>query len=142
MWAVVGTNGYSPGQTHALVPNLGHPVKLRGSIGLSLVTRTWYRVVRGEDDRSLWKVAPIAYSHRLETADEREIVSYHWHPGEESRIVHPHMHLGAGIGADLGMLDKTHIPTGEIRLEDLIRFAIQELGAEPQREEWPQILPE
>ncbi len=140
MWAFIGTNGYSPGQDHALVPNLGDPVKLRGATELNLLTRTWYRVVRNEDDRGSWKVVSIAYSHRLETADEKEIVSYHWHPGEGSRVVHPHMHLGAGVGENLGILDKTHIPTGGVRVEDLIRFAIEELGAEAQREDWLGVL--
>lgn len=96
--------------------------------------------MESEGVRSSWKVAVIAYSHSLETADEKEVVSYHFHPIGASSIVNPHMHLGAGVGASLGILDKTHIPTGEIRVEDILRFAIEELGAEPDREDWPAIL--
>lgn len=140
VWALIGTNGYSPGQEHALTPNLGEPVRLRGRIGLDLLFRIWYRVVSAERERGPWRIETLAYSHRLETTDAREIVAYHWHPGRSSEITYPHLHIGAGIGVDLGILDKTHIPTGRVALEDLLRFAIVEVGVEPRRSNWEEIL--
>ncbi len=107
---------------------------------MNLIAEIRYRVARAASGSGGWATQTTAYYHSLETADEKEIISYHWHPGHGSGFPHPHMHLGAGIGADLGLLDKAHIPTGEIRLEDLLHFAIRELGAEPQREGWPEIL--
>lgn len=97
-------------------------------------------MVSAERESGSWRIETLAYSQRLETTDAREIVAYHWHPGRSSRIMHPHMHLGAGIGADLGILDKTHIPTGRVALEDLLRFAIVEVGVEAQRSDWEEIL--
>ncbi len=140
LWALPGSNGYSPGQPHALVPNKGTPLRLKGERQLGLIIEVRYHIVRVAGEQNRWTTKTSAYYHSLETADEKEIVSFHWHPGEGSRIVHPHMHLGARIGANLGMLDKTHIPTGAIRLEDILRFAIRELGTEPQRDDWRGVL--
>lgn len=144
MWALIGTNGYSPSQEHTLAPNVGEPVRLRGPVELDLVSKLWYRVVLAGEagERGPWKVETLAYSHGLETPEAREIIAYHWHPGQGSEITYPHLHLGAGIGADLGILEKTHIPTGRIALEDVLRFAISELGVEPQREDWSEVLAE
>lgn len=147
VWALIGTNGYGPGQEHALAPNLGEPVRLRGTsasgeVELDLLSRIWYRVVSTERERSLWRIETLAYSHRLETISAQEIVAYHWHPGTSSGITHPHLHIGTGIGTSPGLLDKTHIPTGRVALEDVLRFAILELGIEPQREDWREVLDE
>jgi len=146
VWALIGTNGYSPSREHTLAPNLGEPVRLRGERELDLVSKLWYRVVPGfageAAERGPWRVETLAYSHGLETPEAREIIAYHWHPGQGSNIVYPHLHLGAGLGADLDILEKTHIPTGRIALEDVLRFAILELGVEPQREDWAEVLAE
>jgi hypothetical protein len=142
VWALIGTNGYSPSQEHTLAPNVGEPVRLRGQVELDLVSKLRYRVVPAEGERGPWKVETLAYSHGLETPEAQEIIAYHWHPRQGSEIIYPHLHLGAGIGADLGILEKTHIPTGRIALEDVLRFAIAELGVEPQREDWSEVLSE
>lgn len=140
VWALIGTNGYRPGEDHTLVPKTGDPVRLRGQNELDLVSQIWYRVNATEGDRGPWKVETLAYSHGLETADAQEVIAYQWHPGQGSRITYPHMHLGSGIGADLGILEKVHIPTGRVALEDVLRFAITELGVEPQRDDWEETL--
>lgn len=142
VWALIGSNGYSPGQEHTLVPNAGDPVRLRGRVELDLVSRISYRVSATEGERGPWKVETLAYAHGLETPDAQEIIAYHWHPERGSRITYPHLHLGAGIAADLGILEKAHIPTGRVALEDLLRFAILELGVEPQRDDWREVLSE
>lgn len=144
MWALVGTNGYSPSQEHTLAPNVGEPVRLRGRVELDLVSKLWYRVVPARGERGPWKVETAAYSHGLETPEAQEIIAYHWHPEQGSEIIYPHLHLGAGsfAGVDLGILEKKHVPTGRISLEDVLRFAIAELGVEPRREDWSEVLDE
>jgi hypothetical protein len=37
-------------------------------------------------------------------------------------------------------LGELHLPTGAIRLEDIVALAIEELGAEPLREDWRVVL--
>lgn len=115
-------------------------MRLAGGHELCHSTVFIYRVVRSEGGR--WKVETAAYHHALETPDAKEIVAYHWHPSQASIFAHSHMHLGAGIGANLGTLEKTHIPTGRIALEDVIKFAILELGVEPRRDDWREVLSE
>lgn len=138
----MSTDGYTPGLEHSLSPDRGEPVRLAGDDELCLSTIFMYRVVRAERGRDPWKVEATAYYHALETPDAKEIVAFHWHPSQASTFAHPHMHLGAGIGADLGILEKTHIPTGRIALEDVLKFAILELGVEPKRDDCHDVLSE
>ena len=142
VWALVGSNGYRPGQEHALAPNGGEPVPLSGGRRLSLVSLFRYRVVGAEGEHGSWRVETSAYAHTLEDEEGQEIVAYHWHPSQSSVYDFPHLHIGVGIGASLGEVHKYHIPTARIAVEDVIRFAIMELGATPQRDDWEQVLNE
>jgi len=52
------------------------------------------------------------------------------------------MHLG--VAAELGFADlgSAHLPTGRIGLDDLLRLAIRDLGVEPRRDDWREVLGE
>lgn len=139
LWAL-GTNGYEPGQEHALVPDGGEPVQLFGPRRLGLRSLFRYRIVEAEGERGPWKVSTTGYYHALEDEGEQEILTYHWHPGGESAIDFPHLHIERGIGASLGEIHKYHIPTGRIALEDVLRLAVLEFKAEPIRADWADIL--
>lgn len=143
LWAL-GTNGYSPGQEHALVPNAGEVVELTTTtsrrMGLSYLFT--YRVERAEGERGPWKVRTTAYFHALEDETSQEIIAYHWHPRLGSNFSFPHLHIGTGIGAALGEVHKYHIPTGRVALEDVLRLAITEFGVTPQRADWEDVLSE
>lgn len=141
LWAL-GTNGYAPGQDHALVPDRGDPVRLAGRRQLRLVSLFAYRVEKAEGERGPWKVVTVAYSHALETRTGQEIIAYHWHPEQGSAYNFPHLHIGTGVGASLGEVHKYHFPTGRIALEDVLRLAVKEFGVEPQRADWEEILGE
>lgn len=52
----------------------------------------------------------------------------------------PHLHLGAGSGVSREGLQKAHIPTGRVELEDVLLMAIRELGVRPRRDDWQEIL--
>lgn len=74
--------------------------------------------------------------------DEVEILSYHWHPSGRSAVTWPHLHLGqAGIGHHATLL-AAHMPTGRVALEEVIRLAIVDLGVEPRRRDWPDVIRE
>jgi hypothetical protein len=77
--------------------------------------------------------------------DSREIIAFHRHPIQDGAAATPHVHIGpAATGRDAaflpGRFHKTHIPTGNIALEDVIRMLITEFGVEPRRADWESVL--
>lgn len=135
--------GYHPttDKPHALVLGDGLPQRLRGDTDLSLVIRQAYYVVKVEDpDRGPWKVSTAEYNYNFRDADNRVVIAYHWHPQERQKVRRPHLHLDQGAGVGRQDLHRTHIPTGRVSIEDVIRFAITELGVEPLRDDWEQVL--
>jgi hypothetical protein len=102
-----------------------------------------YHVSETQDpDRGRWKVSTAEYNYTLRLQDRRVLIAYHWHPGEQFRVRTPHLHIGPGALLPDTALHRTHVPTGRVAIEDVIRFAINELGVEPEREDWRQILDE
>ena len=101
-----------------------------------------YQVVRTDDhDRGPWKVRTAAYNYALFDAGV-EFLSYHWHPEhreEESWITYPHLHVRAQ-GTTGRLIQKAHLPTNRIALEDVLRLAISELNVTPRRKDWNQVL--
>lgn len=76
------------------------------------------------------KVFTDAYAYTLsdDSAMGSELFAWHWHPdaGRED----PHLHVGRRH-ATHGELGKLHIPSGRIAFEEVLLFAIDELGVEP-----------
>ena len=140
-WAQ-SSDGYTPGLQHVLSFNDGEPVFFRGKRRIGLSSFFWHRVVRAEGERGEWKIRTTAYYHTLEDENRQEIIAYHWHPEQPGPISFPHLHLGIGIGAELGEIYKAHIPTGRVSLEDVIWLAIRDFGVEPQRDDWQEVLSE
>ena len=54
----------------------------------------------------------------------------------------PHMHLGPAAEIGFTDLGRAHLPTGRIGLADVLRLAIRDLGAEPRRDDWREVLDE
>jgi hypothetical protein len=134
--------GYYPRTSpHVVTLGDGGPVRLSADSHLSLSVTHHYRVVEdSEPHRGPWKVSSSGYLYSLEDGDGREIISYHWHPTERSRITSPHLHLGAGAKVGYSHLVTAHLPTGRIALEQILRLAITELDVQPLRADWEQIL--
>lgn len=102
--------------------NGGEVVKLRGGgkVGLSVTMN--YRIIADEDaERGPWKVTTVGYMYDLRL-DDRSLYEYHWHPISASHEVRPHLHCAA--------VDKGHIPTGRVMIEDVLNLAVQ-CGAKP-----------
>lgn len=76
--------------------------------------------------------------------DGHEIIAYHWHPNQTDpggRVVaFPHLHLRYGAQVGRKQLQKAHLPTGRVAVEDLLRIAITEFGVSPLRNDWEDIL--
>lgn len=153
--AVLDVSGgyYASDKPHSLAFGGGLPQRLSGSnLYLSIVQL--YRVVEDEDlERGLWRATITQYVYTLRRAstswesDKPEtLISYQWHPRPGARYNYPHLHLGAasGIGpaGESLLSNKSHIPTGRIAVEDVIRFAISQLGVRPLREDWSEVLDE
>lgn len=70
------------------------------------------------------------------------MIVYHWHPSGRSSITGPHLHVHANVHIGDRWLGKVHLPTGVIRLSDVVAFAIEDLGAQPLREDWARLIDE
>ncbi len=80
------------------------------------------------------------YAYSLDDADGREILAYHWDPRRSSHVRRPHLHLGAGARLGREDLLGSHLPTGFVAVQDLLLFAIRDLGVRPLRPDWESVL--
>jgi hypothetical protein len=117
----------------------GAVVELPGEARIGLVIAFQFRVVETDDeDRGPWKVKTEAYEHYLRTAEGKDIIAFHWQPGGNGPDW-PHLHVGTIALAKDGLLDrKAHVPTGRVAVEQVLRFAIAELGVESD-DDWEQV---
>lgn len=77
------------------------------------------------------------YEYGLHEA-ERDVVTYHWHPVGLSPVRYPHLHIGGRTSPT--DLSKVHLVTGRVGLVEVVRMAITELGVEPLRRDWEDVL--
>ncbi len=156
--AVLDVSGgtYASDRPHALTFGDALPQKLKGANVYLAITQR-YRVIREEEDpdRGPWRVTIDQYVYTLSALPGRDkserpetLLSYQWHPHPRAKYNYPHLHLGpaSGIGssahAAARLTDKSHVPTGRVAVEDVIRFAITQLNVEPLRDDWEQVLDE
>lgn len=100
-----------------------------------------YTIIEAQDaDRGPFKVKTTAYQYMLTYKDEHEILAYQWHP--QSKIKFPHLHLGSSAKISSKTLNKLHMPTGRIALEQVLRLTVDELGVKPINNRWEAILAE
>lgn len=86
--------------------------------------------------REQWIVRTTGYDYRLDAADGREILAYHWHPSGLSHEHRPHLHIGAGYGAIRPEWRKAHLLTGPLSPAALLELCITQLGVPPRRSDW------
>jgi hypothetical protein len=146
---VASTSYLVPGESHALTFT-DPPVSLRaregGPTGLLFDAEHRFEIV--ETETKLWRVTTRMYQYRLLDHDERELLVYHWQPGEDFQGPnHPHVHVSAALRAKTSAtsdrsidLDNKHLATGRVSLEAVIRMLIDEFDIEPQRDDWREIL--
>jgi hypothetical protein len=127
-------------EPHALTLGRGLPVRLRGEGRLSLTFDHHYRIVEDPGPRGPYKCSTTSYLYGLDDSDGREVLSYQWHPSGRSPVTWPHLHLGAGAAVGRLELARAHLPTGRVSIEEVLRLAISELGVEPLREDWREVL--
>jgi hypothetical protein len=63
--------------------------------------------------------------------------AWHWHPP----LGRPECHIHANAEMSNGMkLDKKHLPTARVSLEDVLRFLMSECDVVPARDDWARVL--
>ncbi len=84
-----------------------------------------------------WKVKTdrYEYSVNLSASMDPELLAWHWHPGSK-----PDPHIHARLDGPGASLHKMHVPTGRVSFEAVIRFLVEDLGAEPARKDWKEVL--
>lgn len=84
-----------------------------------------------------WQARTSAYEYKLDAADGREILAYHWHPASRGHEHRPHLHLGAGLGTIRPEWQKSHLRTGHVSPAALLFLLIDHLHALPRLPDWP-----
>lgn len=115
--------------------------------------RHFYRIVATDGGRG-WEVLTAAYYYSIWDRAGREILAYHWHP-DVPDVAFPHLHISPGaVASDLlaragastahnGLwppLAGAHLPTGFTSLHTFLWLAVAQLGVQPRRAEWREIL--
>lgn len=136
--AYVELRGFAPAQLpHPFALAKGEVVRLRAESQLGLTVLEEYELT--ETVSGSWEARIASYFYAIEH-DGSELLAYHWHPQGHSRITGPHLHVRGSREVEGQPLGKLHLPTGTIRLEDIVALAISELGAEPLHEDWRRVL--
>lgn len=102
-----------------------------------------------------YEVWTTFYHYKILDRSEREIIAFHWEPsGRTSPNTRPHVHVpaaepvilpqpdGSPVAGRKTYLNKLHLPTGRIGLEDVIEFLITDLQVVPRLPNWNEILDE
>jgi hypothetical protein len=113
-----------------------------GAEHITLALWHYYAVVSDTsfDRRHRWQARTTAYFYRLDGADGREIIAYHWHPSGRSPSAQPHLHIGAGAGSLRTELHKAHLGTGFVTPVPLLSLLLESFAVRPQRVDWATVL--
>jgi hypothetical protein len=126
-----------PGGPYTLTFGGGAPAQLGGPYDAHLFISLSYVIEGGARD---WAVRPTRYIYSLLAGPSTEILGYHWHPEDRSRVTSPHLHIyGQTTPVDLR---KMHLPTSWVSLQAVLRLAIDDLQVSPLRDDWPSVLGE
>lgn len=115
-------------------PASAHGVTLQGTYPVRLQILHLYIVT--QDQPGAWSVHTTGYSYDIEELGGNEVVTYHYDPrpelyGEPNPYTKPHLHV-RGLTKPLPM-GKAHFPTGRVSIEEVLLFAIRELGVHTNR---------
>jgi hypothetical protein len=83
------------------------------------------------------KVKTQKYSYIIERSDDqKEVIAFHWDADPTRTKVHyPHAHAEM-----IHIGKKCHVPTGRVPIEDVVWFAVKELGVQPLNKKWERVL--
>ena len=116
------------------------PVVIGWDRALSLTMDVFYEAVPAAVGSRRWRIATTGYRYTLGDSEDREFVSYHWHPRGPSPVTTPHLHLGSRLVRPGLPFAGVHLPSGFVTLADVLRTVIAELGVKPRRGDWEAVL--
>jgi hypothetical protein len=135
----------TPNAAYLIALNRLDPVPLPGEEPIQLRVGQTVRVI--SDLEGAFRTSFVQYTYELSMIDGQEILAFHWTPegGPHGMVTFPHLHVGQAIvggNAQFRPSDfhRAHVPTEDLTIESIIRFAIDELGATPLIEGWSQVL--
>ena len=133
--------GYHPAASPLILAlNNGLPVALGGVSRLALQLQQTYQFAEPAARGDLWTVRVTGYAYAVLDSDQREVLTYHWHPRGNSPVVMPHLHLERGALVGRHEVRDAHLPTGPISIGTFLRLLIEDLAVEPVRPDWESIL--
>lgn len=140
---VLIVSGYGPRpEPNAVSFDRRRPARLQGDARLLLRVRIEFVYVQTADHSAPWKVSIVGYWYSIETSEEQDLVAYHWHPNAPGEHTSPHLHIGHAAQIGYAPIAGAHLPTGPVALESVLRLAISDLGVEPRRADWREVLDE
>lgn len=138
---------YTPQHDHIIrfpVPPVALRASSGGPRGLLLDVSHIFGIEESPEQkpfRRRWRVTTRMYQYRLFDRDERELLVYHWQPGDAFLGPdHPHVHVSAALLAHITAVEtetidlaSRHLVTSRVSLEGFVRLVIEEFGIAPQR---------
>lgn len=129
------------------------PLKSRHGINLVAGQRLEIYETGSEFAQQRYAVRINAYVYGFtrpgQSGEEVEILHFHWDrvPSPGNPYPPGHLHIGQGLLAQptftrRGDFHHAHIPTGQVSIESVIRFAIVELDVAPLDQNWAVVLSE
>jgi len=108
----------------------------RVSTGHVIKARMRYEIIK-DDKGEPWRVTTHGYMYSVEDGAGQELLAAHWHPDTAGAHKRPHMHFpDRVVSPEGGFLAREPISTGRITFEEVVRFAVRNLGATPLRDDW------
>lgn len=136
--SIDGRGGYDPdGQLHTATLNRRQSSRLDRGDFLALRATIEYSIVLG-DGGEPWLAQTAGYIYSFQGRNDVEVLAYLWHPQAGSRVTWPHLHVQTPSPSPV--TGRTHLPTGVIHPEDIVRLAIEEFAVRPRRPDWHVVL--
>ena len=104
----------------------------------SLGVRLWYRIFEDRTRHEPWSVITEGYDYKVQERSGQTILTFYLHAARGYLVTYPLLHVGGRTSPV--ELSKVHVPTGRITLPAVVRMAITELGVEPLRGDWGEVL--
>ena len=136
------------GTNYAISTSQITPLRLRSAEGHHLRALQSFRPLDDARKRfSHLEQQSYFYECSIDGNHPHELIAFHWdrEPVGIAGRHEPHIHIGRatlspGSAFSISNFHKLHIPSGYIRFPSVIRFLIEELGVEPIRPNWDEIL--